>query len=69
MVFDSSTTQIVVLITNIRLRRGEIWNLAFKHHGKVLKLIQLKFPNFSVVFDLSQIINPTPPQNDVCTTM
>ena len=27
-------TQIVLLITNILLRRGEIWNWALKHRGK-----------------------------------
>ena len=30
MVFDSSTTQIAVLITNILLRRGGIWYLVFE---------------------------------------
>ena len=34
MVFGSNTTPIVVLLTNILLPRGEIWNSVFKHHGK-----------------------------------
>ena len=34
VVFGSNTTPIVVLLTNILLPRGEIWNSVFKHHGK-----------------------------------
>ena len=37
----------MVLITNILLRRGGIWNLAFKHHGKISKLTE----KFYVVFE------------------
>jgi len=62
-----SKTTVVKLITNILLRRGGIWNLAFKHHGKISKLTEKfenslgcaswvfkffsEFWNFSVVFE------------------
>ena len=45
---------VVVLTANIMLRRGGIWNLALKHHGKI-------FP-----WCLSLIPNRTSPQRDIC---
>ena len=31
----------LVLITNIRLQRGGIWNLSFKHHKKITSCLSL----------------------------
>ena len=40
---------ILTFIANIILRRGGIWNLAFKHHGKISKLCCKSFKVCNVV--------------------
>ena len=54
---------VVVLIANITLRRGVIWDLA--QSSRVISIFPCALENFP--WALSQISNHTSPQGDVCT--